>query len=275
MDYRIGSIIAEKRKAMGYTQQLLADMLCISFQAVSKWENNASAPNVTMLVKLAEILHTSVDSLVGYSHSPHTEYEEKYRSSRYYWGIEPNRLCHEILKLRPPIRPLRVLDIGCGEGRDAVFLARNGYCVSAFDIADSGLAKARELALLSNTEVDFFKADLLEYQPATEYDIVFSSGVLHYLPKHRRSVLLDQLKQHTAPGGIHVLNVFVQKPFILPAPDLETKERTADPWYSGELFGYYHDWRFHLQEESIFDCESGGEPHQHCMVRMIAEKPAP
>ena len=67
------------------------------------------------------------------------------------------------------------------------------------------------------------------------------------------------------------MNVFVHKPFIAPAPDAEESEH-VEPWLSGELFSYYHDWQFHLQQETIFDCMSGGVPHQHCMVRMIAEK---
>ena len=48
------------------------------------------------------------------------------------------------------------MDIGCGEGKDAVFLARNGYKVTAFDIAESGLAKGRELAERNGAYVDFF-----------------------------------------------------------------------------------------------------------------------
>ena len=43
-------------------------------------------------------------------------------------------------------------------------------------------------------------------------------------------------------------------------------------WYSGELFGYYHDWLFHMCREEIFDCNSGGIPHQHCMDTLIAQK---
>ena len=45
------------------------------------------------------------------------------------------------MKLRPPVKPLKVLDIGCGEGKDAVFLARNGYSVTAFDLSEAGIEK--------------------------------------------------------------------------------------------------------------------------------------
>ena len=47
------------------------------------------------------------------------------------------------MKLKPPTKPLKVLDIGCGEGKDAVFLARNGYAVSALDATDKGIEKGK------------------------------------------------------------------------------------------------------------------------------------
>lgn len=52
-----------KRKALGYTQQTLADKLNISFQAVSKWENGTNYPEMEMLPMIASVLDTSIDSL--------------------------------------------------------------------------------------------------------------------------------------------------------------------------------------------------------------------
>lgn len=43
-------------------------------------------------------------------------------------------------------------------------------------------------------------------------------------------------------------------------------------WISGELFMLYHDWKLHKTEGIIFNCNSGGVPHQHCMDIMIAER---
>ena len=268
----IGQQIANRRKLLGLTQQRLADILHISFQAVSKWENGATLPDVSMLMPLAQALHTSVDALIGYHPAPATEYEQRYQGEDYYWGITPNRLCYEIMQRKPPIQPWRVLDIGCGEGQDAVFLARNGYKVSAFDIADAGLEKARRLSELGGTTVDFFRSDILDYQPNGMYDIVFCSGVIHYLPPDKRSEVISRLKEHTAPHGLHVINVFVSKPFISPPPDAESAESAHPPWKSGELFMYYHDWLLHKTDEVIFDCMSSSVLHQHCMDVMIAEK---
>lgn len=274
MNTHIGVFIAQKRKSLGYTQQKLADSLGVSYQAVSKWENGSTLPDVALLPQIAGILQTSLDALLGYPAVPATHYEEKYACTPYYWGTAPNVLCYDVMKLRPPVRPQSVLDMGCGEGKDAVFLARNGYTVSAFDIAHAGIAKARELARQNRVAVSFFLADINDYAPDDTFDVVFSSGVLHYLSRDRRKEFFTRLKLYTAPGGIHVLNVFVQKPFIPSAPDMEEAEKLADPWVSGELATYYHDWRFHRFEETIFSCRSGGIPHQHCMNILIAEKPS-
>lgn len=273
MENFIGNKIAQKRKELGYTQQYLADKLNISFQAVSKWENGSSTPDVHLLPQLAGVLQTSVDALLGYQGATGTKYEEKYKQDGYYWGITPNRLCYEIMKLMPPVKPYKVLDIGCGEGKDAVFLAKNGYQVTAFDLADSGLKKARDLANRNMVEVDFFRANVNEIALKDTYDIIFSSGVFHYLQPEKRKAFVEMLKEHTTEGGLNVINVFVEKPFIDVAPDLEESEKKIKkPWHTGELDTFYHDWLFHERSELIFDCNSGGLPHKHCMDVIVAQK---
>ena len=268
----IGKIITDKRKSLGLTQQSLAEKLNISFQAVSKWENGTSYPDVTVLPRLAATLRVSIDSLLGYSLQSLTEYDKRYHTEGYYWGLSPNNLCYEIMRLKPPTKLYKVLDIGCGEGKDAVFLARNGYSVTAFDISEQGLSKARELADHCGVKIDFFKADIRNFRLETDFDIIFSSGVFHYIPQEQRSSVIESLKEHTTSNGLNVINVFVRKPFIQLPPDIEESEIAAGDWRSGELFTYYHDWLFHKNEERIFDCNSSGIPHKHCMDIIIAEK---
>ena len=133
-------------------------------------------------------------------------------------------MCYEVMRLRPPTAPLCVLDVGCGEGKDAVFFARNGYEVDAFDLTETGLEKGRRLADACGTKVRFFQADALTFRPERTYDIVFSSGVLHYLPPALRPEILASYQEHTARGGVHALNAFVQKPFL---PRRPTRNRPA------------------------------------------------
>ena len=184
----------------------------------------------------------------------------------------PNRICYDIMKILPPIKPYRVLDIGCGEGKDAVFLAKCGYAVTAFDISEQGIEKAKRLAEHNKVGVRFFKADISDYDPDMEYDIIFCSGMLHFIPRPGRKELCERLKAHTAENGINALNVFVRKPFITRSWDNPEDEKLRHPWYSGELFGYYHEWLFHICREEVFDCNSGGVPHKHCMDTLIGQK---
>ena len=272
MDINLGRIIKQLRAEQSVTQEELAEYLGISFQAVSKWESGTSYPDIEMLPRLASLLGTTIDGLLDYPVRAATVYEERYKTDDYYWGLAPNDMCYEIMRLRPPVRPYRVLDIGCGEGKDAVFLAKNGYIVTAFDIAQSGLDKAMALADRNGVHIDLFRADIKEYRPAEEYDIIFSSGVFCYLPEDLRAGFIGSLKEHTSAGGLNAVNVFVEKPFIKQPPDREKSESYNKGWLSGELFTYYNDWYFHKTDEVIFDCNSSGTPHQHCMDILIAEK---
>lgn len=268
---KIGEIINKKRTELGLTQSQLASALNVSFQSVSKWENNAAYPDIEKLPELAAILKTSVDVLLGYKGAV-ADYDNRYAAEDYYWGLTPNRLCFEVMRLLPPIRPYRVLDIGCGEGKDAVFLAKCGYLVTAFDISEAGIEKSRRLAQHNHVDVELFKMDIMDFRFDKDYDIIFSSGVLHFLRPAYRKELCKRMKDHTSPGGYNALNVFVQKPFLVRPPDKDRDESLRSPWHSGELFGYYHDWLFHTCREEVFDCMSGGTPHKHCMDSLIAQK---
>lgn len=263
--------IAIYRKEKGLTQEELAQILGLSFQAVSKWENAQSMPDIALLPELSRTLEVSIDKLLGYTAQDKriTIYEEEYKTQDYYWGTEPNDACYQVLQLMPPTKRLKLLDIGCGEGKDAVFFARNGYEVSAFDVSDAGIEKTRSLAEKTGVHVHVFKADILDYRLNTHYDIIFSSGVLHYIKPEYRKEIFDNYKQFTNKNGIHVFNVFVNKPFIAPPPE---KEPNAYKWHSGELLTHYRDWLMKDSSEIVFDCNSSGIPHQHAMTKMIAQK---
>ena len=70
MEQTLGKRIAENRKRLGMTQDSLAEKLGITAQAVSKWENDQSCPDITMLPKLAEIFGITTDALLGREDAP-------------------------------------------------------------------------------------------------------------------------------------------------------------------------------------------------------------
>ena len=201
---------------------------------------------------------------------PYHDYENVYnKSGEYYWGITPSQMCLRVLELMPPNKPLKILDIGCGEGKDAVFFARCGYDVSAFDISDAGIEKAKRLAEKARVHVDVFTANIWDYRLSGKYDILFSSGALHYIKPELRDEIFEDYRNHTDENGLNVFNVFVKKPFIAPAPE---KEEHDYPWYSGQLLVFYHDWFVEDFSECIFDCNSSGVPHQHAMNTIYTRK---
>ena len=200
---------------------------------------------------------------------PISYYENVYDTDEYYWGVSPSQMCLKIVSLLPPDKRLKVLDIGCGEGKDAVFLARCGYDVSAFDIAEAGIEKTKRLAEKANVHVNAFQANILDYRLDSEYDILYSSGVLQYIKPQLRDEIINNYQAYTKTNGIHVFNVFVEKPFIAPPPE---KEEHSYFWRSGQLLGYYGDWLVEESSEFIFDCDSSGVKHQHAMNSIYARR---
>ncbi|MCL2377847.1 MAG: helix-turn-helix domain-containing protein [Defluviitaleaceae bacterium] len=266
--------ISRYRKDLGLTQETLAEQLGITFQAVSKWETGQTIPDTALLPKLAQALNISVDKLLGYSAfgGDTSHYERDYRKEDYYWGVQPSKMCLQILELIPPVGPVKILDIGCGEGKDAVFLARCGYDVSAFDISKAGIEKTKRLAEKARVHVRTFRANLCDYRLCEEYDVLFSSGTLHYIRPELRDEIMANYKAHVNENGIVAFHVFVEKPFIDLPPDDDLSNFYQ--WKTGQLFMYFHDWAVEHCSEYIFDCNSAGMPHRHAANRLFARKVA-
>ena len=273
MKETVAGNIARYRKECGYTQEELASRLGITFQAVSKWETGQTMPEITLLPVLAGELGINVDKLLGYTtySKDISYYEKEYEKEEYFWGVKPSSMCLKVLEYMPPTRPLKLLDIGCGEGKDAVFFARCGYDVSAFDVSDAGLDKLKRLAEKARVNINAFKANLWDYRPNEKYDILFFSGVLHYIKPELKAEVMRSYKTHVSKGGLVALHVFVKKPFIERAPE---SEKHSNLWKSGELFTYFHDWYIENCTEYVFDCDSSGVPHRHAANRLFARNSA-
>lgn len=198
-------------------------------------------------------------------------YDALYQQPGYYWGRKPNQLSKEALGYFPPeaARGKKAIDLGAGEGRDAICMARHGFRVVAMDTSLPGLEKAARWASVEGLTVETVRASLLDFRLSETYDLVYASGTLTYLPPQLRPEVFANYKQFTPVGGIHAFNVFVEKPFIATAPDWAPDEYF---YRSGELLSYYWDWEILTFRESIFDCNSSGVPHRHAMDVMIARR---
>lgn len=98
------------------------------------------------------------------------------------FSVEPNTTVIEFEHLMN--NPSKVLDVGCGEGQNAIYLARQGHLVDAFDLSEHGIAKLKHRCKLSHTQINAFIADLTAYQFEQYYDLIICFGTCAY--KHRR-----------------------------------------------------------------------------------------
>ena len=199
--------------------------------------------------------------------------DEAYARPEFYWGREPNGLCRRTLELLPkPWGAGRVaVDLGCGEGRDALAFARHGAYAVGVDVSRPGLDKMRRWADEEGLarQVAARHGDIRSFRLDSDVDVVYSSGTLHYLPPQAREAAFGGWKARTRVGGLHAMNVFVEKPFLAVPPDYAPDEYF---FRSGELLGHYWDWEVLHVAEFIFDCRSGGVPHRHAMDEIIARR---
>ena len=198
-----------------------------------------------------------------------TNYEKWYEGDEYYWGLEPGEFLECLIGLCPPSGNTKVLDIGCGEGKDAVYMAQKGYDVTAFDLTDNGIRKTLALADNRGVTINAYVDDINTFSTDEQFDIIYSTGTVQYLFDENKKAFFDKIEKITRPGGIVYFNVFVEKSFLKLPPDWDIEEKM---WKSGELFTYFADWKIEKIDEIIFEDNSGGIPHFHCMDTVVCRK---
>ena len=103
---------------------------------------------------------------------------------------------------RLDFRPQTVLELGCGDGVNAVFMASRGCRVTAVDISGTALEMARRKAREAGVELEFVEGDVFELDPPEQpYDLVFDRGLLHHLPVFRFEEYKKLVADRVAPGG--------------------------------------------------------------------------
>jgi len=125
------------------------------------------------------------------------DWNARYTQKELLWTAQPNRLFAAEVE---GIEPGRALDVACGEGRNAVWLAELGWQVTGIDFSDVALGKAAELARARGVEVEWVAADVLVHEPAPgAFDLV---AVLYLqLPHDELARALRRAARAVAPGG--------------------------------------------------------------------------
>ena len=136
-------------------------------------------------------------------------WNRRFAGDDYLFGTEPNAWLREWAGVWAPGQ--RVLCVADGEGRNSVWLARQGLVVEAFDIAEAGVAKAQRLAAEQGVSVDFSVNDCDGYAwPAAACDGVAAIFV-QFADPGMRTRLFDRMVRSLKPGGTLVLQGYTPK----------------------------------------------------------------
>lgn len=123
-------------------------------------------------------------------------WDERYSGRELVWSAGPNRFVAEECA---GLVPGRALDLACGEGRNALWLAELGWTVTAVDFSAVGIARARELAEARGISLELLVEDVTVWEPpAGEFDLV----VIAYLQLPDIRGVLARASEALAPGGV-------------------------------------------------------------------------
>lgn len=127
------------------------------------------------------------------------DYEQLYQTTPKALG-EPTQVFVDFFAARSD-ESLRVLDIGCGQGRDALFIGRSGHSVLGIDLSPSGIRDLNNAAKEENLDVSGIVADITEYEPDENFDVVLIDRTLHMLDETDRLTTLQTLLDRVGRGG--------------------------------------------------------------------------
>lgn len=125
-------------------------------------------------------------------------WDDFYRQSPRLWSGRPNA---RLVEVAEDLAPGRALDLGCGEGGDAVWLAGRGWTVTAVDVATTALARTQELAAERGVAVTTEQHDLTATLPSGSFDLV-SACFLQSPLEWDRGALLRRVATAVEPGGL-------------------------------------------------------------------------
>ncbi len=131
-------------------------------------------------------------------------WDERYSSEAYAYGKNPNQFLEENYKVIPKGK---VLSLAEGEGRNAVFLAKQGYIVTAVDSSQIGLEKARKLAEENEVSIELINADLADFDLGDyEWDGIVS--IFCPLPSALRKELHKKVVAGLKTNGVYLIEAY-------------------------------------------------------------------
>ncbi len=144
------------------------------------------------------------------------------------------------------ISPCCALELGCGTGADAAYLARQGFEVTAIDSSPIAVERARGRAELEDVLVRFVLANAFDFaQTAEQFDLVYDAGFYHFIRQTELDRFLDVLWRVTRPGSLYLTLAGSSSEKAEGGPPQVSKEEIYDEL--GRLFEVVHVRRFRFE----------------------------
>ena len=180
-------------------------------------------------------------------------WDKKYETEAYIFGKEPVGFLRDHIDLLPRGK---ALDIAMGEGRNAVFLAKNGFDVDGCDISEIAVKKALDLAKENNVKIHTFVADLETYKlPQNTYDVI---ACFYYLQRD----LVPQMKEALKPGGMIIYETYTIENLELGFEGPKNKDYLLKP---NELLDLFKDFKIIYYRELVLN-------NKKAVASLIAKK---
>lgn len=140
-----------------------------------------------------------------------TDYDKLYQETRHVLG-EPTQAFVDFFTALTT--KANVLDLGCGQGRDALMIARLGHHVTGVDLSRAGIQQLEADAKAENLGITGVVADLVSYEPTEPYDVILIDRTLHMLSEKDRLKVLKTVSPYVKPNGFILI---ADEPRNLPA----------------------------------------------------------
>ncbi|WP_220265749.1 tellurite resistance methyltransferase TehB [Enterobacter sp. Colony194] len=193
--------------------------------------------------------------------------DENYFTDKY--GL--TRTHSEVIAAMPYLTPGRVLDLGCGNGRNSLYLAANGFDVTAWDknpMSIANLQRVAEAEGLNNLQSDVRDLNSLKFDG--EYDFILSTVVMMFLEPTTIVGLIDNMQRCTKSGGYNL---------IVAAMDTDDFPCTVGfpfAFREDELSGYYSGWdivKYNEEPGELHRTDEAGNRIKLRFATLLARKP--
>lgn len=194
-------------------------------------------------------------------------YDDAYDRAGPLFGMRPDPALVQLL--REQRLSGRALDIGAGDGRHCVLLARHGFEVEAIDVSEKGVKRIRELARRAHLRIAARVGDIADPDSITAtYDLIVADTVLGHFERSEAAQIGSRVAAALAPGGWL---------FVTALADDDPRESEFAPlsqtYFSAEeLISLFPGVRVESCEKLRTRDHSHGRPHRHSVLRLIARK---